>query len=305
MKDKKHVEMRNNVEKILDGGLSIEEVAGKLLIPLGAINIKGSAKWYKYCIDAKEKQKKAIEKHPNLYSEAGKIAQKKHPWIGEKLGKKYGPIQGKINVERLRGNSEYFSKMAKRLQEVNPNQSSLNMKKAHETMKLKGNFNQHQKEAALMCRIKNPNQVKEMSKKAHENYPLALLALESRRKNFPYEFMDCSFDSNDERIICKKLVEIGLIERPIEKSNIHFRVNKCHIDFFIQNKLFLEYHPPVKRGIKSETNESYYLERRKLLDDNGFKDYPLIVISNLKEADKKIEETNSLLSSKTENAKDL
>jgi len=296
-RDNKHVEIRNKVENLLSKGFSVEEISRKLSIPFGTRYIQGSAKWYIYCIKAKERQKKAIEKHPGLYSKAGKIAQQKHPWIGKELGKKYGSIQGKLNAQKLKGNSEYFSKMAKKLQQVNPGQSKNNMIKAHETMKKIGTFNEHQKKAALKCKEKNPFQLKEMSKKAHEKYPLALLALESHRKNYPYEFMGCLFDSNDERIICQKLVKKGLIEKPIEKVNVHFRIRRCHIDFFIQNKLFIEFHPARKFGRTIETERGYYKERRKLLNKNGFEKYPLIIINNLKDADFKVEEAEKLIRS--------
>lgn len=292
-----HIKIRDKVEDYLNLGFSIEEIADKLSLPLGTRFVKESVKWYIYCIRAKENQKKAIEKYPGLYSKAGKIAQRKHPWIGKKLGKKYGPIQGKINAERLRGNSEYFSNMAKKLQQINPDHSKNNMKKAHETMKKAGIFNEHQRFAALKCIEKNPTQLKEMSKKAHKLYPLALLALESRRKNYPYKFMACSFDSNQEKLLCEKLIEGGLIEKPLEKINVHFIVGKCHIDFFIQNKLFLEYHPLRKFGRIIDTEGSYFNERRKLLDENGFKNKPLVVITNLRNIDKKIEKIKSLIQS--------
>ncbi len=171
------------------------------------------------------------------------------------------------------------------------------MKKAHETMRIAGTFNEHQRLAAIKCMEKNPNQLKEMSKKAHEMYPLALLALESRRKNYPYEFMDCYFDSDGERIICQKLVEKRLIKKPVEKVNVHFRIGRCHIDFFIQNKLFIEYHPPRGFGRKLETRSSYYLERRNLLDNNGFRNYPLIVISDKRNLNNKIEKINEIIRS--------
>jgi hypothetical protein len=298
MEKEEHIKVRNKIQDLMNLGFSIEDIAQKLSLPLGTRFMNGSAKWYGYCIKAKENQKKAIEKHPGLYGKAGKIAQQKHPWIGEELGKKYGKVAGKIRIEQIRKTGkmhEYFSNAAKRLQEINPNQSKINMKKAHETMKRKGTFSEHQKIAALKCREKNPNQLKEMSKKAHELYPLALLALESHRKNYPYEFMGCLFDSNQERILCQKLIEIGLIEKPIEKENIHFRIGRKHIDFFIQDKIFLEFHPQINLGGKQETNEEYYSQRRKLLDENGFKDYPLIIIFNIKEIKDKLNEIQTLI----------
>ncbi len=167
-KDENHIKIRTEVESLLASDYSIQDIADKLKLSVGSRFVKGSAKWYKYCIVAKKNQKNAIEKHPNLYSKAGKITQQKHPWLGHKLGKKYGKIQGKKRAESLRGNSAYFSMMAKKLQKIDPNMSRRNMKKAHETMKKQGTFNKHQKEAALLCMKKNPNQLKEMSKKAHD-----------------------------------------------------------------------------------------------------------------------------------------
>ena len=295
-KDENHIKIRDKVETLLNAKISIEKIAKKLKLPIGTRFIKGSAKWYNYCIIAKRNQKKAIEKYPDLYSKAGKIAQKKHPELGQKLGRKYGPIQGKINAKRLKGNSEYFSNMAKKLQKLDPNHSRRNMKKAHETMKKNGTFIEHQRKAALKCMEKNPNQLKNMSKKAHELHPLALLALESRRKNYPYKFMNCLFDSDSERKLCKIFLKNNLIKKPIEKKNIHFRLGRHHVDFFLKNKVFVEYHPPITYGrSKGETLQSYYDYKRNVLDKNGYKNYPLIVIDRLKPIESKIKKIKELI----------
>ena len=99
MKDRKHIEMRNKVEFLLKEGRSIDEIAKELNIPIGTRYIKGSAKWYRFCAVARKNQKKAIEKHPDLYSRAGKIAQGKHPTSGYELGKKYG----RFSIQNLYG----------------------------------------------------------------------------------------------------------------------------------------------------------------------------------------------------------
>ncbi len=236
-KDEQHNEMRNYVEELMNKSLTDQDIADVLGIEIGSRFIKYSSKWYKYCVLAKKNQKKAIEKHPALYSKAGKIAQQKHPWIGHKLGKKYGSIAGKQRIQKLKEEgklSGYMSSMAKKLQEINPNHSRLNMEKAHKKMKEEGTFYKHQTEAALKCRTQNPNRLKEMSKIAHERHPLALLALESRRKNYPYEFMDCLFDSNEERKLCKIFIQERLMKTPIEKENIHLRIGRRHIDFILR-----------------------------------------------------------------------
>ena len=297
-KDKNHIKMRNKVELLLDLGFSIEDIAAKLHLLIGTRFIRKSVKWYKYCIMAKKNQKMAISKHPGLYSKAGKIAQQKHPWLGRELGKKYGPIQGKKNAERLRGNSKYFSKIARRLHEINPEHSRRNMKKAHNTMKREGTFYKHQFNASLKCMEKHPNQLKEMSRKAHALYPLAQLARESRRRHYPYRFMDCFFDSFNEMKLCMLLVENGLMEKPIEGKNVHFHLYNHHIDFFVKKTVFIEYHPPIQYGGKNETLKSYYKERRKLLDSRGYKEYPLIVFDRLNRTESKINKIKKLIALK-------
>jgi len=130
-------------------------------------------------------------------------------------------------------------------------------------------------------------------------YPLALLALESRRKNYPYEFMGCFFDSDSERRICEIFVKYGLMDKPEEGKNVHLKINRHHVDFFIQNKVFVEFHPPLKYGRKrGETLKSYYEEKRRVLDENGYKNYPLIVIDRLKNIEPKINRIKNLLSFK-------
>lgn len=233
-----------------------------------------------------------------MYSFAGKIAQKKHPQIGYNLGKKYGHELGKRRAESLKGNSAYFSRIAHKFHQINPEHSKNNMRRAHETMRRDGTFYQHQRNAGIKCLEKNPQQYKQMSKKAHSLYPLALLALDSRRKNRPYEFMGCLFDSKSEMIFCELLFKHGLINKPEEGKNVHFRVNRFHIDFFI-NGIFIEYHSPLCYGRhREETSESYYLKRRKILDGAGFQNYPLIVIDKLKGAESKLDAIRELFSFK-------
>ncbi|MBU1974856.1 MAG: hypothetical protein KKG59_00455 [Nanoarchaeota archaeon] len=295
-KNEKHVEMRNIVNNYVDKGVSVDEISRILNVPIGTRYVRGSVKWYIFCYQAQKNQRVAITKHPGLYSRAGRIAQQKHPHIGYFLGKKFGPIQGKINAKKLKGNSEYFSKMAKKLQETNPNHSRNNMKKAHNTMKKQGTFHDHQRKAALQCRKKHPHQLKEMSRKAHGNHPLALLALESRRQNLPYKFMGCRFDSNSERELCKLFVKHGLLNQPEEGKNIHFRLNRCHIDFFLKKIVFVEYHPPMQYGRKKgETYKSYLAERRYLLDKYGYKDFPLFLITSLNGVEEIINSIKDLL----------
>ena len=55
------MKIRSKVERLLKKGLTIEEIAKRLNLPLGSRYTKKSAKWYKYCIIAKRNQKIAIK----------------------------------------------------------------------------------------------------------------------------------------------------------------------------------------------------------------------------------------------------
>ena len=101
----------------------------------------------------------------------------------------------------------------------------------------------------------------------------------ARRKNSPSWFGGVPFDSKEEmqagHIICERF---GIT--PIEGINCHVRVNGGEIDFRPTKSLFVEYHPWDMDGL---TPEQYCNKRRKLLDDNGFKDCELIVAKSLGE----------------------
>lgn len=296
-----HGEIKQTVRALVESGKTDDEIARELNLESGASFKRGTVKWYKFCNAAKNIQKKAFEKYGfALYSNAGKSAQKKHPWIGRELGKKYGSICGKKRMEQLRRQGllkKYFSDMANRLQEVNPEQSRRNMEKTIAKMKAEGTFLQNSMKGAKKCLELHPNHFSEMGKKAHKLHPeLAYTSRLIRRENSPYFFMGCKFDSNQEKEICKLLVERGLIDNPIEGENVHFKINGCDVDFFIQHKVFLEFHPPLTYGRNRGENETdYYLRRRKMLDKNGYKEHSLIVISNFKRAENKIEEISELL----------
>lgn len=294
-KDAEHERVRGQVEVLVKEGLADKEIAEKLGLEVGSRKERKTVIWYKVCITAKRNQRKAFEKHGyELYSKAGKIAQQKHPWLGHELGKKYGPMLGKKRLRQIKESGkakEYFSYMARKLQKKDPEHSRRNMKKAHETMKKNGNFYSHQKEATLKCMQKHPNQLKQMGKRAQELYPdLAYRARRKQRENRPCWYKDCRFDSNQEREVCKLLVKHSLIEKPIEGENVQFRIKNYEIDFFLKQKVFLEFHPPINLGNKRETEESYFNKRRQILDENGFKDYPLVLISHIKKAESLIEE---------------
>lgn len=299
-KDEEHIKMRTRVKELIDEEKTDEEIAKILNLAVGAPYTRGAVRWYKRCLVAKENQKKAVEKWGyELYSRAGKIAQKKHPWLGHELGKKYGSMAGKRRIKQIKESGkakEYFTKMAKRLQEVNPNQSSENMKKAIQIMKQNDTYKEHQTEAGFICKKQHPDHFRTMGLKAHRLYPdLAYYSRLSWRLNKPYILNGCNFDSNEEKKACKILIENKLLEEPAEGKNIHFRIKRYDFDFFIQGKIFLEYHPIMPHYRNGETFDKYYAKRRKILDESGFENYPLIVVTKLKELENTLGTISTLI----------
>jgi len=61
-------------------------------------------------------------------------------------------------------------------------------------------------------------------------------------------------------------------------NNCHISIGRYEFVFFINNT-FIEVHPynnwDMKKGI---TATKYYNNRRKILNKNGYKDYPLLVL---------------------------
>ena len=102
-----------------------------------------------------------------------------------------------------------------------------------------------------------------------------------KRQNSKYVFMGCKFDSKNEMKFCRMLVKKKLINRPIEGKNVHFQVEDIEIDFFIQNKLFIEHRT-------NRVWKKYYIERRRILDKNSYKKTPLIIFVSYHSIDKEI-----------------
>ncbi len=77
--------------------------------------------------------------------------------------------------------------------------------------------------------------------------------------------------------------EIGLclnfqIEKLKEGYNFQVNVGGKFIDFILHSiKLAIEYHDIM--SFQKETKESYYKKRRKILNQNGYKDYDLIILN--------------------------
>ena len=99
-----------------------------------------------------------------------------------------------------------------------------------------------------------------------------LESVKKQRKNKPYWFIKTPFDSNSEREIAINIYyQYGI--RLIEGKNCHVPISNKEYDFFIKD-CFIEYHPWDRKKTLSE----YYQERRNILNKNGYKNYPLIII---------------------------
>lgn len=102
-----------------------------------------------------------------------------------------------------------------------------------------------------------------------------LASEKARRENRPYTFGGVHFSNESEKLCCINLVKIyGFI--PEEEVNCQVKVGSKRFDWKIEYiKTFFEYHPWDKTR---RTPEEYYRARRKVLDENGYKDYRLVVI---------------------------
>lgn len=105
------------------------------------------------------------------------------------------------------------------------------------------------------------------------------------RKKYLYKhprYLGLEFDSNTEILICKNLKKRYSSFKPVQNITIHRTVGHKEFDFLVKNT-FIDYHP---FDIKKRTLNAYYEERRKVLNDNGFKNSNYIVISNIKNFNK-------------------
>ena len=90
-----------------------------------------------------------------------------------------------------------------------------------------------------------------------------------------YKWKKVGFLSKQE-LECAKI----LLDKLIKGVNCHVRVGNKIIDFKINN-VFIEFHP---WDFNKLTDEQYCSQRRKVLDENGFKDNQLIILKSLEEA---------------------
>jgi len=93
------------------------------------------------------------------------------------------------------------------------------------------------------------------------------------RERKRYLYNGLYFDSISEMKIGILLEKVGY--NLVSGVNFQISVGNKFIDFFI-NGIFIEYHPILY--FHKHTAKQYYKQRRKVLDENGFKNNPLIII---------------------------
>lgn len=74
----------------------------------------------------------------------------------------------------------------------------------------------------------------------------------------------------------------------IELKKLGFKIKhnfEGRFDFLVNDKVVIEFHSYDRNGL---TNKQYYVQRRKLLNEYGYKDLKLVVIKDLKEIENKL-----------------
>ena len=135
------------------------------------------------------------------------------------------------------------------------------------------------KAAAISNRINHTGWFNsEVQKKNSEN------AYKILCKKYKWIWYNTKFISRDEMLCAKQI-----LNKPKLGYNCQYLIDGKRIDFYPQKEdkmfqgMFVEYHPINKFLCPEQTIKSYYVTRRKVLDENGYKSKKLIVIQNLKE----------------------
>ena len=102
---------------------------------------------------------------------------------------------------------------------------------------------------------------------------------ENRRK---HPFLYCYFDSTEEKKCFMMLYRYKLINYPIEDKNVHIRVSRIEIDFKLRDGTYLDWHR-FNTHLEKRTEEEYFNERCKILEDNNIKNGYCVIdsLSNL------------------------
>ncbi len=189
--------------------------------------------------------------------------------IGSIAGRKGGIKGGKSLIEKRKQEGTFleFTKKGGRA-------SIENFKRQNkfEEWRIKGN----RKRVKL---YKGTKKQREWSSKA------GYFSFKKRKENAPYFYNGEKFLSNEELEYYKFYKKMKLSKNQI---NHEFRIKRCHIDFFPLRKFFHEHHPMIDRSDYDRNNKprQYFLRRRKLLDENGYKGFPLIITKSMRDIPK-------------------
>lgn len=123
-------------------------------------------------------------------------------------------------------------------------------------------------------------QAKSMREKFAKN---ALNSDKKNRERKPYIWKGVHFASKAEMEVAKKL-----LKKPIEGVNYQIKAGMKKIDFLIQKKVFIEYHPNLLR--KQQTKEEYILERNLAKKKSKYPRLPIDFILTNKELNKQIKD---------------
>ncbi len=134
----------------------------------------------------------------------------------------------------------------------------------------------------------HPNQLSEMRKRAQELYPDNWQAgLNYLNDNSPFCYMGIGWHNSpiQQKITQLLFEKLGII--PIKGVNCQVYSGGNEFDFKLLGFIY-EPHVLHNRG-STETREEYCIRKRNAMDNNGLKDYELIVTTTLPEAEHLIE----------------
>jgi len=295
--DFKNEQIKNKINELIRNSKSELKISRFLKIPLGrTFRDKYSVKWYLRCIQLK-----------GIASSGGRACHKKYPDLNKRLVR---IMHVKTNVRKEKDSSfaAYMHKKAVERGNITLNKHPLHFKKmskiSSENIK-RYRFIKEYDEIYCASRIAGakkggkfagPLNVKIMrksltneilSKAGKKGGPLGgKKTVEIFRKRKNIKFRKVCYDSIMELECAKLFIKHGVVNEFVEGYNCHIKIGTKDFDFFPQRKIFVEFHP-LRIFDQDETYESYFKSRRVSLDNAGYGDYPLVVLTNLDDFQKK------------------
>jgi len=296
--EQKHEKIKSQVADLIKKSKSEKEISKLLDIPLGSnFRDRFSIKWYIRCIQLK-----------NIASLGGKAVHKKYPDLNKRLVK-FMHLKTK---EKVKNDSEFAKYMHKKAIErgkitltKNPEHFKEMAKISHQNTKIYRKDNKYNENYCVSRlpgakkggKIAGPNNIKIMRKSLTQNIlskggkkggPIGgRKTVEILRKRKGMKYGNVYFDSAMELECARLFMKYNIVNNFTEGYDCHVKIGTKDFDFFPQRKLFVEFHP-LSIFDPNETYESYYNKRRFALNDAGYSDYPLIILTNLNEFEEKV-----------------